>query len=135
MTRLVISHKNELYDKNLSPYFYDCWSRTPYSRNKRLSFRKKQITNMTKNLTRYTFQKSYRKGKNGFFIFPKTKVYSIRIWKSSLKMKWLRNFPPFFVTQVFDLVGVHSHRYLQNWKKEHITELMRWTLYWWTLYW
>ena len=46
MTRLVISHKNELYDKNLSPYFYDYWSRTPYSCNKRLSFRTKQITNM-----------------------------------------------------------------------------------------
>ena len=123
MTRLVISHKNELYDKNLSPYFYDCWSRTPYSRNKRLSFRKKQITNMTKNLTRYTFQKSYRKGKNGFFIFPKTKVYSIRIWKSSLKMKWLRNFPPFFVTQVFDLLGFTLTGIYKIEKKEHNKKL------------
>ena len=76
-----------------------------------------------KMLTRYTFQNSYRKVKNGFFIFPKTKVYSIRIWKSSLKMKWLRNFPPFFVTQVFDLLGFTLTGIYKIEKKEHNKKL------------
>ena len=66
---------------------------------------------------------SYTKVKNGFFIFPKTKVYSIRIWKSSLKMKWLRNFPPFFVTQVFDLLGFTLTGIYKIEKKEHNKKL------------
>ena len=46
-----------------------------------------------------------------------------RIWKSSLKMKWLRNFPPFFVTQVFDLLGFTLTGIYKIEKKEHNKKL------------
>ena len=73
---------------------------------------------------RYVFQIPIERSKMAFSFYQKQKCTVLsRIWKSSLKMKWLRNFPPFFATQVFDLLGFTLTGIYKNEKKEHSKKL------------